>query len=114
MRRIVHALRERCIPPGLSGGIKKENDMFVLLKNNNSNRNQIQTHKREISLTGALMEILRPGLPAMYLYQGNLICTSTVLAILEASASHVRFETQNSIYTISYNNQPGESFHVTA
>lgn len=58
--------------------------------------------------------MLRPGLPALYLYQGSLIRTSTVQAILEASSSHVRFETLNSIYTICYNNQPGESFGVTA
>lgn len=50
----------------------------------------------------------------MYLYQGNLIRTSTVQAILEASAGHVRFETQNSIYTVSYNGQPGGAFRVTA
>jgi hypothetical protein len=50
----------------------------------------------------------------MYLYQGNLIRTSTVQAILEASASHVRFETLNSIYTICYNNQPGDTFGITA
>ena len=50
----------------------------------------------------------------MYLYQGGLIRTSTVQAILEASASHVRFETLNSIYTICYNNQPGDVFGVTA
>ncbi len=83
--------------------------MFTLLKNKNNKQ-----EKPHVSVTGALMEVLRPGLPAMYLYQGNLIRTSTVQAILEASASHVQFETQNSIYTISYNNQPGEGFRVTA
>ena len=86
--------------------------MFALLKD--KNRNQNQAHKREVTVTGALTDVLRPGLPAMYLYQGNLIRTSTVQAILEASASHVRFETLNSIYTISYNNQLGEGFRVTA
>ncbi|WP_347283570.1 hypothetical protein, partial [uncultured Alistipes sp.] len=82
--------------------------------NRNNDQNQEPAFKREVSVTGALTDILRPGLPAMYLYQGNLIRTSTVQAILEASASHVRFETLNSIYTISYNNQPGEGFRVTA
>lgn len=81
-------------------------------------RNKDNSHeraaKREVSVTGALTDVLRPGLPALYLYQGNLIRTSTVQAILEASSSHVRFETLNSIYTISYNNQPGEGFRVTA
>ena len=88
--------------------------MFALLKNKNNNHNQAQVYKREISVTGALTDVLRPGLPALYLYQGNLIRTSTVQAILEASADHVRFETLNSIYTISYNNQPGGAFRVTA
>ena len=88
--------------------------MLALFKNRNNDQNQEPAIKREVSVTGALTDILRPGLPAMYLYQGNLIRTSTVQAILEASASHVRFETLNSIYTISYNNQPGEGFRVTA
>ena len=84
--------------------------MLTLFKN----KNQEPASKREITVTGALTDVLRPGLPAMYLYQGNLIRTSTVQAILEASASHVRFETLNSIYTISYNNQPRGAFRVTA
>ena len=88
--------------------------MLALFKNRNNDQNHEPAFKREVSVTGALTDILRPGLPAMYLYQGNLIRTSTVQAILEASASHVRFETLNSVYTISYNNQPGEGFRVTA
>ena len=88
--------------------------MLALFKNRNNDQNQEPVSKREVSVTGALTDILRPGLPAMYLYQGNLIRTSTVQAILEASAGHVRFETLNSIYTISYNNQLGEGFRVTA
>ena len=88
--------------------------MFTILRNRNHEQNQPLAHKREISVTGALTEVLRPGIPAMYLYQGNLNRTSTVQAILEASASHVRFETLNSIYTICYNNQPGDTFGITA
>lgn len=88
--------------------------MLTLFKNKNNNQNQEPAFKREVSVTGALTDVLRPGLPAMYLYQGNLIRTSTVQAILEASPSHVRFETLNSVYTICYNNQPGEGFRVTA
>ena len=95
--------------------------MLALFKNRNNDQNQEPAFKREVSVTGALTDILRPGLPAMYLYQGNLIRTSTVQAILVAAASQVRvdrlrrlFETLNSIYTISYNNQPGEGFRVTA
>ena len=88
--------------------------MLTIFKNKNSDQNQARAYKREISVTGSLTDVLRPGLPAMYLYQGNLIRTSAVQAILEASASHVRFETLNSVYTISYNNQPGGAFRVTA
>ena len=88
--------------------------MLALFKNRNNDQNQEPAFKREVSVTGALTDVLRPGLPALYLYQGNLIRTSTVQAILEASSSHVRFETQNSIYTVSYNHQPGGAFRVTA
>ena len=90
--------------------------MFALFKNkdNNQNLNQEPDYKREISVTGTLENVLRPGLPALYLYQGNLIRTSTVQAILEPSSSHVRFETLNSVYTICFNNQPGEGFRATA
>lgn len=86
--------------------------MFRLLRNKNNN--SALTPKPEVSVTGSLADVLRPGLSTMYLYQGNLIRTSTVQVILEASASHVRFETQNSIYTIFYNPPLGEGFRVTA
>lgn len=88
--------------------------MLTLFKNKNNDHHQEPAPKREVTVTGALMEVLRPGLPAMYLYQGNLIRTSTVQAILEASANHVRFETLNSIYTICYNNQSVDIFGITA
>lgn len=51
---------------------------------------------------------LKPGAPATYLYGGHLIRTTAVQAILEASPSYVQFETQNSIYTISYDLLPAE------
>ena len=90
--------------------------MLALFKNKDSNQNlnQEPAYKREVSLTGTLENVLRPGLPALYLYQGTLIRTSTVQAILEASTSHVRFETLNSVYTICFNDQPGEGFRATA
>ena len=88
--------------------------MLTIFKNKSNNQNHGQTPKREVSVTGSLDEVLRPGSPVTYLYHGNLIRTSTVQSILEASASHVRFETQNSIYTISYNTPPVEGFRVTA
>ncbi len=80
----------------------------------NKKQKQEPTPKREISVTGILNEVLRPGSPVTYLYHGNLIRTSTVQAILEASSSHVRFETKNSIYTICYDNPPGTDLQVIA
>lgn len=88
--------------------------MLTLLKDKNKNHKQETTSKRKIAITGTLTDVLRPGFPAVCLYQGSLIRTSTVQAILEASADHVQFETLNSIYTISYNGQPRESFRVIA
>jgi hypothetical protein len=73
-----------------------------------SNVHKNATHKRFIHVTGYLTGILKPGAPAMYLYHGHLIRTTAVQAILEASPSYVQFETQNSIYTISYDLLPAE------
>lgn len=78
------------------------------------NDRPVSMSKRQISITGILTEVLRPGKPVTYLYHGNLIRTSAVQAILEASSSHVRFETKNSIYTICYDNPPGTDLQVTA
>lgn len=78
------------------------------------NKKTESTPKRQISVTGILTEVLKPGRPVTYLYHGNLIRTSAVEAILEASSSHVRFETKNSIYTICYNNPPGTDLQVIA
>ncbi len=70
--------------------------------------------KRFITVTATLISILKPGLPAIYLYQGNLIRTSTVQAILEAAPNHVQFETENSIYTIAFFNQPETDANLIA
>ena len=70
--------------------------MLVMMKRREQRRKPV------ISLTGTLARALRPGMPAVYLYQGFLIRTSAVEAILEADRAHVRFETKNSIYSISY------------
>lgn len=67
-----------------------------------------QEPKRSIFVTATLANVLTPGMPAVYLYQGSLIRTSAVEAILEAAPNHVRFETKNSIYTLSFYNQPDE------
>ena len=64
--------------------------MFALFKNDK----QVSISKRQISVTGILTEVLRPGSPV--------------------TSSHVRFETENSIYTICYNNPPGTELQVIA
>ena len=67
-------------------------------------RNQMNhpASKKNIHVTGTLANVLVPGSPATYLYHGNLIRTTVVEAILEAAPDHVRFETRNTIYTLSY------------
>lgn len=64
--------------------------------------------KRQVRITGILASILQPGAPALYLYRGELIRTSAVQAILETAPDYVRFETQNSIYTIAFDTLPGQ------
>ena len=83
--------------------------MLTLFKNKNNDHHQGPAPKREVTVTGALIEVLRPGFPAMYLYQGNLIRTSTVQAILEAAPDYVRFETLNTIYTIAFDTPPEQA-----
>lgn len=85
--------------------------MLTLL---NPQRTAGSEHKRSIFVTGVLADILTPGLPAVYLYQGNLIRTSTVEAILEAAPNHIRFETKTSIYTLSFYQQPDADAKQTA
>ena len=58
--------------------------------------------KKNITVTGTLANVLAPGLPAVYLYHGNLIRTTAVEAILEAAPGHVCFETKEAVYTLSY------------
>ena len=64
--------------------------------------NEAPESKRQVAVIGTLLSILRPGLPVMYDYMGNTIRTSNVVQILEASPNHVSFETENSIYRISF------------
>ena len=89
----------------LQGGIH----MFLRIKNKHE-----QITKTQVYLTGSLVNILRAGMPALYLYQGNLIRAATVQAILEASPEYVCFETDNSIYTISYTTMPIEESKAIA
>lgn len=72
------------------------------------------TPKKQICITGILAGILRPGTPALYLYRGELIRTSTVQAILEAAPDYVRFETLNTIYTIAFDTPPEQAVKSAA
>lgn len=72
------------------------------------------TPKKPICITGILAGILRPGTPALYLYRGELIRTSTVQAILEAAPDYVRFETLNTIYTIAFDTPPEQAVKSAA
>ena len=72
------------------------------------------TPKKQICITGILASILRPGTPALYLYRGELIRTSTVQAILEAAPDYVRFETLNTIYTIAFDTPPEQAVKSAA
>lgn len=72
------------------------------------------TSKKQICITGILASILRPGAPALYLYRGELIRTSTVQAILEAAPDYVRFETLNTIYTIAFDTLPDQAVKSAA
>lgn len=65
--------------------------------------------KGSITISGTLASVLAPGMPVTYLYQGHLIRTSAVEAILEASQNHVQFETKNSLYTLFFNISPDTS-----
>ena len=73
------------------------------------NKTDTTAPKKQICITGILTGILRPGIPALYLYRGELIRTSTVQAILEAAPDHVRFETLNTIYTIAFDKLPDQA-----
>ena len=65
--------------------------------------------KPHVRITGMLVERLRLGRPATYLYHGELIRTTAVQAILEATPERVCFETKNSIYELSNDTFPKET-----
>lgn len=58
--------------------------------------------KRSINITATLATTLTPGIPAIYFYKGLPVRTSTVETILEAGTDHVKFETKDIIYTITF------------
>lgn len=65
--------------------------------------------KPRISITGRLLNELRIGKPALYLYHGELIRTTAVKFILDSDPEHACFETQSSIYQISCDTTPKEN-----
>ena len=68
--------------------------------------------KPHVSIPGMLVERLRLGRPAVYLYHGELIRTTAVQAILEATPERVCFETINSIYEFSNDTFPKETLNA--
>ena len=63
--------------------------------------------KKETLLTGQIWVPLRIGERAVIIGTGSRsIITSTVLLIQEVSADGVVFETQNTIYHLSYTSEP--------
>ena len=54
--------------------------------------------KHIVNVTGTLANVLVPGMPALYLYEGQ--------SILEVSTDYVRFETSRRIYNISFTVDP--------
>lgn len=49
-------------------------------------RNRI---KHVVNVTGTLANVLTPGMPALYLYEGQCIRTAVVKSILEVSTDYV-------------------------
>lgn len=83
--------------------------MFRANKSRQLDRRLLIPSKGHFYITGYLSSPVSKGQPAEYIYNGNLVQTSTVLQILEASDEFITFETLNSIYTISYLKVPAEN-----
>lgn len=62
--------------------------------------------KKMILLTGTFLAPLRCGVKAVFTYNGQVVCTSTVLKIQEITADYIKFETRNSIYVVNHQNLP--------
>ena len=58
-------------------------------------------NKKDVYLTGALAAPLKEGLRALINCSGNLVYTSRVVEIREATTDCACFETMNSVYHIS-------------
>lgn len=75
------------------------------------NSTELQTvseicEKKVVLLTGTFLAPLKCGVKAVFTYNGQVVCTSTVLNIQEITADYIKFETRNSIYMVSHQNLP--------
>lgn len=62
--------------------------------------------KKMVLLTGTFLAPLKCGVKAVFIYNGQVVRTSTVLNIQEITADYVKFETRNSIYMVHHQNLP--------
>lgn len=62
--------------------------------------------KKMVILTGIFLSPVKCGERAVFTYSGQVVRTSTVSVILEVTAEHIKFETKNSIYIVSYRTLP--------
>lgn len=70
--------------------------------------------KRSIHVTAILTTKLIRGLPAMYIHKGLLVRTTAVENILEVSSNHVKFETKDIVYTLSFESTANVKINITA
>ena len=58
-------------------------------------------YKKELRITGTPVSQITPGARALIIEDGFARLTSTVLAVEESSPFELRFETRNTLYTLS-------------
>lgn len=58
-------------------------------------------YKKELRITGTPVSRIIPGVRALIIENGFARLTSTVLAVEESSPFELRFETRNTLYTLS-------------
>lgn len=66
--------------------------------------------KKSTTLSGTLMYPLVVGGRAVIYHNGRYIRTSRIVAIHDHTADQIRFETQNTNYTLLLNPTPQEAF----
>lgn len=58
-------------------------------------------YKKELCITGTPVDRIMPGSRALIIEDGFARLTSTVLSVEERSPFELRFETRNTLYTLS-------------